>query len=429
MWSLGFKTIQELETSEGILASSKTEIYGCVFGRDSLISALKFIRVYEKTHNPYFLGLTKKILVSLAHLQGIEVNIESGEEPGKCIHEFRPDNHERLTKNASNPWFVYTDGSMRNFDSVDATPLFLIASYRYWQLSHDDEFLESYVKNIRKGLEWILAYGDTNDDGLIDYRLHPDRKYGGLTSQSWMDSSEVLFHEDGEPVLFPVAPVEVQAYSYLALKLWSTWYTDQDNNLAIQLQTRAQWLKKIFQQKFIIRDGEQFSLAAAIDGNHKQLTSARSSMGHCLWASMDMDNDGMIDSLLESEDIPKLVERLFESDMFAPNAGIRTLSRNSRMYAPNSYHNGSIWPHDNSMIAEGLERLGFVQEAIRVRKSLISAIEHFNTPIELYVHDDTAFSEYTHNGQEAACKKQAWSAASLLSAMCSVYPESVSTSQ
>src|SRR3954471_20144884 len=94
LWHLGMKTLRELETERGILASSKNEIYGCIFGRDSLISALKLLRAYEKTGDPYFLGLTKKIILNLSYLQGSEVNIESGEEPGKIIHEYRPDNHD-----------------------------------------------------------------------------------------------------------------------------------------------------------------------------------------------------------------------------------------------------------------------------------------------------------------------------------------------
>src|SRR5579884_953831 len=133
LWQLALNTIKELETENGILASSREEIFGCIFGRDSLVTCLKLLKVYSRTKDAYLLALVRKSLVNLMQLQGREVNIESGEEPGKCIHEFRPNGHERLTKLLKHPWYVYPDGAMRNYDSVDATPLLLIAAYRYAQ--------------------------------------------------------------------------------------------------------------------------------------------------------------------------------------------------------------------------------------------------------------------------------------------------------
>src|SRR4051812_34834978 len=103
-WNLGLEIIKELEIEQGILASGKEEIYGCIFGRDSLITSLKLLKTFERTNDPYFLGLARKIIIGLSRLQGQEINIESGEEPGKCIHEFRPGAHEHLTKNLERPW-------------------------------------------------------------------------------------------------------------------------------------------------------------------------------------------------------------------------------------------------------------------------------------------------------------------------------------
>lgn len=125
LWTLGLNTIKELETEKGILASGKEEIYGCIFGRDSLITALKLLKAYQKTEDTYFLQLVKKILTSLADLQGENTNIESGEERGKIIHEYREKDHEHLTARGDRPWYVYSDNTMRNYDSVDSTPLFL----------------------------------------------------------------------------------------------------------------------------------------------------------------------------------------------------------------------------------------------------------------------------------------------------------------
>src|SRR6185437_1638180 len=164
LWDLGYKTIQELETDQGILASGKEEIYGCIFGRDSLITSLELMKAYERTHDEYFLPLVRKILVNLASLQGKTLNIESGEEPGKCIHEFRPTNHEHLTIGLDHPWYIYPDKAMRNYDTVDATPLFLIAVHEYYSLTKDDAFLNAIMPNVYYALDWLLIYGDSNHD-------------------------------------------------------------------------------------------------------------------------------------------------------------------------------------------------------------------------------------------------------------------------
>jgi glycogen debranching enzyme len=410
---LGYQTIKELETEQGILASGKDEIFGCIFGRDSLITSLELLKSYEKTGDPYFLALVRKILINLSKLQGKEVNIESGEEPGKCIHEFRPTDHERLTKTAERPWYIYPDNAMRNYDSVDATPLFLVAIYEYYLASKDEEFLSAILPNVRSALLWVLVYGDSNNDGLIDYRFHPDRTYGGLRTQSWMDSTESLFHEDGSEVAYPIAPVEVQAYTYAALRLWAHYFESSDSPLAERLRIRATELKHLFNEKFAVKNDEEFHLGFAIDGNGKILAAARSSMGHVLWSVLK-DKEGVLDSILYDDLVPKLVERLMDPDLFEPQAGIRTLSSHSEHFNPRSYHNGSIWPHDTAMLIDGLEYFGYEAEAEKVREALMSAYRHFETPIELFVFVDGQYQHYESASGQQACKKQAWSAAALL---------------
>lgn len=417
LWQLGYETLRELETERGVLASGRDEIYGCIFGRDSLITALKLLEVYRKSQDEYFLGVVKKILLNLLDLQGKEVNIESGEEPGKCIHEFRPDKHEHLTKHLDRPWYVYPDSIMRNYDSVDATPLLLIALYEYYSLTKDESFLELVRLHAERAIDWILIYGDTNGDGLIDYRFHPDRNYGGLVTQSWMDSHDSVFHEDGTPIIYPIAPIEAQAYAYVALRAWSKLLYRPG------LLERADQLKKVFNEKFIIEDmqpslfaddGWMWSLAFAVDGVGKPCISPRSSMGHCLWAVYEDEETGELESILDGEYIEKLVKRLMAQDLFTPKAGIRTLSTKSIKFHPMSYHNGSIWPHDTSIIIEGLENFGYTKESERVRKALLHAYRYFRTPIELFAFDG-AITEYRSPTGQTACKKQAWSAAALLS--------------
>jgi glycogen debranching enzyme len=415
LWNIGVRAIRELEADRGILASGREEVYGCIFGRDSLITSLSLLSVYEKTKDVYYLGLVRKVLLNLADLQGRVVNIESGEEPGKIIHEYRPDNHEHLTAHHEKPWYVYGDNKMRNYDSADSTPLFLMTAHAYLRLSGDREFIESLRQNIVGAIDWMREYGDSNGDGFFDYRFHSERNFGGLQTQSWMDSGESVFFEDAEErPQYPIAPVEVQAYAYTAYRSWSEYFRGRDEALSADLSNRADSLKKDFNATFVIEEGRgKYSLAFAIDGAGKLLTSARSSMGHCLWAVWKGERGEMPDSIIADEYIPAIARRLLTPDLYVPRAGIRTLSMRSRCYEANSYHNGSIWPHDTMICAEGLANFGFREEAKRVRRALVAAYSHFNTPLELFVYK-RGFKEYSGPTGQGACRTQAWSAASLL---------------
>ncbi|MBV9159653.1 MAG: hypothetical protein JO019_03610 [Candidatus Kaiserbacteria bacterium] len=415
-WELGLKSIKELETEHGILASSRQEIYGCIFGRDSLITSLLLLRVHERRSDPYFLYLVEKILRNLALLQGKEINIESGEEPGKMIHEWRPSGHEHLTALSHTPWYLYPDNVMRNYDTVDATPLYLLTVYEYWRASGKDEVIESLMPSIYAALQWILDRGDANGDGLIDYTFHPDRKHGGLKTQSWMDSVESVFFEESDVrPLYPIAPLEAQAYAFAALRAWSDYFAPRDHMLASTLAERAFAIKDVFNSRFVVKRGKGPSLAFAIDGEGKPLVSPRSSMGHVLWATW-RGAGGKHESVLDEKYIPVIAERLMARDLFVPHAGIRTLSSRSSRFDPVSYHNGSIWPHDTAIVAAGLDNFGYAADGERLREALRRAYQHYATPIELFGFTRGRFREYKHeNGSGGACRIQAWSAAALLS--------------
>ena len=390
LYELGTKSIRELESEDGILASGRNEAYGCIFGRDSLIVALELLRAQGHKKNEYHLELVGKILRSLANLQGRYTNIESGEEPGKVIHEYRPDKHEHLTKLLEDPWFVYPEGVMRNYDSVDSTPLFLIAAHEYTRYAPSSE-KEQLMPAVRAALRWLESC-----DGFVSYQFHPERKYGGLRTQSWMDSTESVFYEESKDrPPYPLAPVEVQAYAWSALKRWGK-------------DEAASALKKKFNEAFVLRGPKSVTLAYALDGTGKKLAAARSSMGHVLWAAYQGE------CVLESTYVDALRRRLLARDLFVPKAGIRTLSSRSLHYDPMSYHNGSIWPHDTAMLAEGLENFGFAEDAARVRQALLNAYAHFNTPIELFSYQ-RGIREYVGQGGHRACRTQAWSAAALVS--------------
>ncbi len=409
---MGLESIKELEVERGILASGRNEAYGCIFGRDSLITSLQLLEAYNRTKETYFLELVKKILSNLAHLQGKEVLIESGEEPGKMIHEFRPEGHEHLTAALTDPWYVYPDNMMRNYDSVDSTPLFLLTLYRYYEASNDKPFIEELQPAIIAALNWMTEYGDTNNDGFIDYRFHPDRTFGGLKSQSWMDSTESLFYEESnEFPLYPIAPVEVQAYAYSALSVWSMYFAKVDPALSALLLEKAVNLKKLFNEKFVIRHGKRVTLAFALDGKGRRLTAARSSMGHVLFAAHQGPKG--LECILDTQYIEPLRLRLLSRDLFVPSAGVRTLSSRSPHFDPISYHNGSIWPHDTAMLSQGLHNFGFTDDAKRVETALLKAYTHFKTPIELFGYS-RGYRTYAHPNGSGACQVQAWSAASLL---------------
>ena len=434
-WTLGIEAVKELETERGILASARHELFGCIFGRDSLITSLQLLRVCQQTRKPEFLDIVRKVLITLSDLQGKSINIESGEEPGKIIHEYRPDRHEHLTRPGGangneKSWYLYPDQVMRNYDTVDATPLFLIATYRYYQIARqgnalDQEFMRAIIPSVKAAINWLLWYGDSNHDGLIDYQLKPERVYGGLQNQNWMDSSEATFHEDSSVVVYPIAPVEAQAYTYAALRLWAKYF--QTNSTSSRqsgtfvtnlLNRKADELKSVFNAKFILH-GQRTSLASGIDGSGKPLTSVRSSMGHCLWACLNREDDGELDGILEQQYVDHIAKRLLSPDMFEPEAGIRTLSRESAGFQPNSYHNGSIWPHDNSMIADGLEDYGYTDEAGLVRVAMLKAVAHFKNPLELYVFDQQ-YADYVAPHGQTANKTQAWAAAAILNAVARV---------
>jgi len=418
---MGLQAIRDLETPDGLLASGRNEAYGCIFGRDSLISALELLRAYEREPNEYYLHIVEKVLRSLSNLQGRYLNLESGEEPGKIVHEYRPERHEHLTQLAEDPWFLYPEGVMRNYDTVDATPLFLMTVAAYARLAFTDEqkrFVTSMLPSVRAALRWVMKF-----DSFLTYSFHPDRKHGGLRVQSWMDSTESVFYEDSdERPPYPIAPVEVQAYAWSALKSWADILAhdpnEEDRTFACELETRAGELKRDFNRAYVLQSSRSFAMAFAIDGNGKALTSARSSMGHVLWASYVAEGRPH-ESILASEYVTALRNRLLKPDLFVAQAGIRTLSSKSRHYNPVSYHNGSIWPHDTALLADGLENFGYTEDAARVRRALLRAYAHFNTPIELFAWD-RGFKEYSHPNGSGACKVQAWSAAGLLSVTSSI---------
>jgi len=354
--------------------------------------------------------LVRKSLTTLSLLLGKEVNIESGEEPGKCVHEWRPSGHEHLTKHATPPWFIYPEGGMKNYDTADATALFLIAMHEYAEMSGDHAFIEQHLAHIEAALGWLTTFGDSNKDGFIDYGFHEKRTYGGLKTQSWMDSAESLFHDDGSIPRYPVAPIEVQGYAFAAFMRWSKFFELHTAfaapHRAAEYAERALDLKRRFNEQFVLDGKEGKLFPFAIDGEGRPLLAPRSSVGHLLWAAYEGE------SVLDEVYIPEATKMLVSTELFVRGAGIRTLSSASPRYAPQSYHNGSIWPHDTAIVAQGFAAFGYQKEARELFLSLLSAYSHFRTPLELFAYDG-GLRAY-RAGAHMACQVQAWSAGALL---------------
>lgn len=425
---INYSSILELSTHEGINASAKEEIFGCIFGRDSFITILKLLKIISNPEagnkfdlNP-FIEISSTALSKLISLQGKETNLESGEEPGKFIHEYRKEKYEHLVNRPHRPWFLYPDKVLRNYDSIDSTPLGLIAIYKYWQVTKDDAFLLKALPSVESALNWIITYGDKDKDNLLEYELPVDRVHGGLKVQSWTDSKESLQRHDGTFPGYPIAPVEVQGYSWLALKLWSEFYLNSMHNYANykkfskKLLKYADKMRQKFNESFIFESEQLNYPAQALDGAKNQITTVTGNPLLLLWATYD--NNGNPESILDESLIPHLVKRAFMPDMFDIDAGIRTMSTKSRTYISgrNSYHNGSFWPKLNGLAHEGLINWGYLEEAALLRIAAIKPLEFFGSPIELYVKNEDSEDIYLYRnerGQES-CLRQAWSAASAL---------------
>lgn len=407
------KCLIDLSISDGISASSKDEIFGCIFGRDTAITVLKILKVYSKDPNPKLLAISKKALITLVKLQGKEFNLNSGEEPGKFIHEFRKEKFEHLL-NSNPPWFIYPDGFLRNYDSIDSTPLTLIALYRYCELTKDKKFLINILDAVEAGLNWILNFGNKNKDTFIEYDFPKKRKYGGLSVQSWTDSRPSLEDVNGNLPKYPIAPIEAQSFAWLALKLWGDYYQYQHPRFARTLISRAENLKNKFNQKFLIKDKGLYFGAQALDGRKRKIKTITANPLLVLWAAYQ--KEGKSESILQKRFIKDFVKRGFMDDLFVKDAGIRTMSSLSPTFNPNqdSYHNGSFWPMLNGLIIEGLENFGFFKEAKKLKKAASLPLYHFATPIELYTKVGGKYLEYRSKTGQVSCKKQVWSAAAAL---------------
>ncbi|GAW92089.1 hypothetical protein CHY_0669 [Calderihabitans maritimus] len=356
--------------------------YAAPFGRDALITAWQTLIV-----NP---ELAKRSLRFLARLQGEDNNAWRDEKPGKIMHEIRRGEMARRGEVPHTPYY----------GSVDSTLWFIILLSEVYRWLQDEELVRELAEPLRKCLLWCREYGDLDGDGYIEYRRESER---GLTNQGWKDSWDAVVRPDGTLAEAPIALVEVQAYYYLALRRCVELFELLgDRKEAMRCQRQARQLKQKFIQDFWMSDRE--FLAFALDGKKQPVKTIVSNPGHCLFTG-----------ILPANLADKVARRLFEADMFS-GWGIRTMSKLEQAYNPMSYHNGSIWPHDNSIIAAGLRCSDQHQLLLRLANSLYEAALSFP-----YYRLPELFCGFTRRGQTGpvhyptACDPQAWAVGSLFS--------------
>lgn len=373
---LGSLRIVDPTHPDRVVVAAGAPWFMALFGRDSLWASTMALPV-----DP---SLALGTLQTLADKQGMVVDPLTEEEPGKILHEIRLDVSSGKVMG----------GKSAYYGSVDATPLFLMVLGEVSRWGFAKETIAALQPNADRAMEWIWKFGDKDNDGFIEYSRLNDR---GLINQGWKDSWDGINFADGTLAEPPIALCEVQGYVYGAC-LASAWMAQEagESAKARQLRERAARLKQQFNDQFWLEDRGYFAIA--LDGHKRPVDACASNMGHCL-------TTGIIDK----EKAPLVVRHLMSPRMFT-GWGIRTLASDMDAYNPASYHNGSVWPHDNAIIQVGLMRYGFVEEAQQIATALLDAAEFSSGRLpELFCgFDRNQFA--TPVPYPTACSPQAWAA-------------------
>ncbi len=351
--------------------------FSTVFGRDALITAM-----YTLWADP---AIARGVLGHLAATQADSKNDSADAEPGKILHEAR---RGEMAELGEVPFRRY-------YGSVDATPLFVMLAGAYLERTGDVASLGQLWPNIEAALQWIDVYGDRDRDGFVEYHRRSEE---GLINQGWKDSHDSIFHADGSLAQGPIALVEVQGYVYAAKRGAATIARRLGlNDRAAILDQEAEDLRVRFDAAFW--DEELGTYVLALDGEKRPCRVRASNAGHTLFTG-----------IAPPERAKQIVDSLMSSASFS-GWGIRTVARSQSRYNPMSYHNGSVWPHDNALIALGFARYGFSQQVTQVFKGLFEAsiyIDLRRLP-ELFC----GFPRVRTQGPTfypVACSPQAWAA-------------------
>ncbi|HEX3721829.1 MAG TPA: glycogen debranching N-terminal domain-containing protein [Nitrolancea sp.] len=355
--------------------------YLAIFGRDSTITSLQTLML-----NPRHAHGT---LRTLAAYQSVHDDAFRDAEPGKIAHEIR---FGELAVSGEEPHATY-------YGSVDATPLWLILYGAYFRWSGDRKLVDDLLPTAERALEWIDRYGDLDGDGLVEYRR---RSVRGLENQGWKDSWDSVRFADGRLASVPIALVEVQGYVYAArLAMASIYDAVGRPDDATRQRDQASTLKALVQDRYWMPDRGYFAMA--LDGEKRQVDGITSNPGHLLWCGLP-----------DHDKAEQVAQRLMEPDMFS-GWGIRTMASSMTAYSPISYHNGSVWPHDNGLIAAGLQRYGLFEESTRVINGMLDTTRWFG-----FHRLPELFCGYSRNRMPfpvdypVACSPQAWASGSVV---------------
>jgi glycogen debranching enzyme len=365
----------EADPGRGRLPAAGMPWFMTVFGRDTIITCLQTLLFGPE--------LARTALEVLAELQAKEDDPSIDAEPGKIVHEVR-------TGKAAKHWF------RTYYGTVDATPLYLVLLSEVWRWTGDRALMNRLRDPALRALEWIDRWGDRDGDGFVEYQRRSER---GLENQSWKDSGDSQRFSDGRFAKTPIAPAEVQGYvfdakrrvSEIAREVW------RDRGLADRLNAEATTLRDRFDAAYWV-DNRGGYYALALDAEKQAVDSMCSNMGHLLWSGIVPPNrvDNVVDALM--------------GDALWSGWGVRTMSEHDAAYNPLSYHNGTVWPHDNSLIAWGLARYGRWPEAQRIAQRLLQAARYFNYQLpEVFAglrRSETTFPI----AYPTAARPQAWAA-------------------
>jgi glycogen debranching enzyme len=366
----------ELNGEPYVLPAAGLPWFMTLFGRDTLVTALQTVWVGPE--------LARGALHLLGVLQGKQINEFKDEEPGKILHEVR---NGELTVLGEKPHSPY-------YGTADATPLYLVLMSEYWRHGDDHEFVRARWKNVLAALEWIDRYGDRDGDGYVEYGT---RSSQGLGNQCWKDSWDGIQFANGMIPYLPIATAEIQGYVYDA-KLRVAEMAERlmdDVELAASLRKQADELLERFNRDFW--SGERGGYyVVGLDGDKKPIDSMTSNMGHLLWSGIVPEDRARI-----------VVEHLMSDDMFS-GWGVRTISRQDGGFNAIGYHVGTIWPHDNSIVAMGLVRSGFRDEANLIGLAQLEAasFSDFRLP-EAFAGFDRSIGRFPVP-YPTACSPQAW---------------------